>query len=53
VTGLPRLTLMELRLFLREPLAVFFAVAFPVLLVGILGSVPGFREPQQAWAACA
>ena len=45
MTGLPRLTLMELRLFLREPLAVFFAVVFPALLVGILGSVPGFRQP--------
>ena len=47
MTGLPRLTFMELKLFLREPLAVFFAVAFPALLVGILGSVPGFREPKQ------
>src|SRR5215472_7995980 len=47
MTGLPRLTFMELKLFLREPLAVYFAVAFPALLVGILGSVPGFREPKQ------
>ena len=45
MTGLPRLTLMELRLFLREPLAVFFAVVFQALLVGILGSVPGFQQP--------
>ena len=37
----------ELRLFLREPLVVFFAVAFPSLLVGILGNVPGFHDPQQ------
>jgi ABC-2 type transport system permease protein len=48
MTGLPRLTLMELKLFLREPLAVFFAVLFPALLVGILGSVPGFRETSPA-----
>src|SRR5215831_17176991 len=48
MTGLPRLTFMELKLFLREPLAVFFAVVFPALLVGILGSVPGFREPQRS-----
>ena len=47
MTGLPRLTFMELKLFLREPMAVFFAVAFPALLVGILGSIPGFREPKQ------
>src|SRR5215472_2338497 len=46
--GLPRLTLMELKLFLREPMAVFFAVLFPALLVGILGSVPSFREPSPA-----
>ena len=37
----------EFRLFLREPLVVFFAVAFPSLLIGILGNVPGFRDPQQ------
>lgn len=47
MTGLPRLTFMELKLFFREPMAVFFAVAFPALLVGILGSIPGFREPKQ------
>jgi ABC-2 type transport system permease protein len=46
MAGLPRLTAMELRLFLREPMAVFFAIAFPALLVGILGSVPSFRQPQ-------
>lgn len=47
MTGLPRLTLMEVRLFLREPLAVFFAVVFPALLVGILGNVPSFRVPAR------
>jgi ABC-2 type transport system permease protein len=46
MTGLFRLTLMELKLFLREPLAVFLTVAFPALLVGILGSVPVFRAPD-------
>lgn len=48
MTGLPRLTVMELKLFLREPMAVFFAIAFPALLVGILGSVPGFRQPERS-----
>ncbi|TMC01479.1 MAG: ABC transporter permease [Chloroflexi bacterium] len=47
MTGLPRLTLMELKLFLREPLAVFFSVLFPALLVAILGNVPSFRTPAR------
>jgi ABC-2 type transport system permease protein len=40
-----KLILSETRLFLREPMGVFFALAFPCLLIGILGSVPGFRKP--------
>jgi ABC-2 type transport system permease protein len=46
VTALARLTRTEFRLFLREPAVVFFAVLFPCILVGILGSVPGFRTPN-------
>jgi ABC-2 type transport system permease protein len=41
-----KLTLSELRLFLREPMIGFFAIAFPTLLVIILGCIPAFREPS-------
>jgi ABC-2 type transport system permease protein len=41
-----KLTRNELRLFLREPLVVFFALLFPTILVVILGSIPGFRDPS-------
>jgi ABC-2 type transport system permease protein len=41
-----KLTRNELRLFLREPLVVFFSVLFPTILVVILGSIPDFRVPS-------
>jgi ABC-2 type transport system permease protein len=40
------LTRSEFRLFVREPMLVFFGVAFPVLLIVILGCIPAFREPS-------
>ncbi|MEV6595945.1 ABC transporter permease [Actinoplanes sp. NPDC051346] len=43
---LVRLTRSELRLFLREPALVFFTLAFPSILIVILGSVAAFREPR-------
>jgi ABC-2 type transport system permease protein len=41
-----KMTVSELRLFLREPQQVFFALAFPSILIVILGSIPAFREPS-------
>jgi ABC-2 type transport system permease protein len=46
VHTLTRLTVTESKLFLREPVAVFFSLAFPPLLLVILGLVPSFREPS-------
>ncbi|NUP24079.1 MAG: ABC transporter permease [Streptomyces sp.] len=36
----------EVRLFRREPGAIFWILLFPTLLLVILGSIPSFREPQ-------
>ena len=36
----------EVRLFGREPGAIFWILLFPTLLLVILGSIPGFREHQ-------
>lgn len=41
-----KLTVTELRLFLREPVAAFFVLLFPTVLVIILGSITSFREPS-------
>ena len=41
-----RLTMSETKLFFREPLGVFFTLAFPPILLVILGSIPSFREPS-------
>lgn len=48
MNGLAKLTWSETKLLWREPLTIFFSVAFPALLLVILGSIPGFREPSQA-----
>jgi ABC-2 type transport system permease protein len=46
VSALSRLTATETKLFFREPMIVFFALAFPPILVVILGAIPSMREPN-------
>jgi ABC-2 type transport system permease protein len=48
MNGLVKMTWNEMKLLWREPLAIFFTLAFPTLLVVILGSIPGFREPDKS-----
>lgn len=47
MSALSRLTVTETKLFFREPMSVFFALAFPPILLVILGSIPSFREPDE------
>lgn len=44
MSALLRLATTETKLFFREPMSVLFALAFPPLLLIILGAVPAFRE---------
>jgi ABC-2 type transport system permease protein len=46
VPALTRLTATETRLFFREPVLVFFTLAFPPLLLVVFGAVPAMREPS-------
>ncbi|WP_433393412.1 ABC transporter permease [Micromonospora sp. KLBMP9576] len=46
MSALSRLTATETRLFLREPIIVFFGLGFPPLLLVIFGAIPAFREPD-------
>ncbi|MFD2415218.1 ABC transporter permease [Amycolatopsis pigmentata] len=46
MSALTRLTATETKLFFREPVVVFFAVAFPPILLVILGLVPAMRAPS-------
>lgn len=46
MSALSRLTTTETRLFFREPMLVFFALAFPPILLAIFGAIPSFREPD-------
>ncbi|MFD7656956.1 ABC transporter permease [Actinosynnema sp. NPDC059797] len=46
MSALSRLTTTETRLFFREPVLAFFALAFPPILLAVLGAVPAMREPS-------
>lgn len=41
-----RLAVAESRLFLREPVTVFFALGFAPVLLVVFGLIPAFREPE-------
>ncbi|MEV6349424.1 ABC transporter permease [Actinoplanes sp. NPDC051851] len=46
MTVFAKLTLTEIKLLLREPVAAFFSLFFPTILVGILGGIKDFRVPN-------
>ena len=48
MNGLAMLTWNEAKLLWRERSSMFFSLAFPTLLLVILGSIPGFREPVKS-----
>nr|MDT0656685.1 ABC transporter permease [Micromonospora sp. DSM 115978] len=47
--SLVTLSAVEAKLFVRDPIGAFFALAFPATLLLVLGSaIPGFTEPDEA-----
>jgi ABC-2 type transport system permease protein len=49
MSTLLRTTVVEARLFLREPAAVIFGVLFPTIILLVLGAIPALREPSQEY----
>jgi ABC-2 type transport system permease protein len=47
-SALKKLTLTEFRLFLRDRVGPIWAVGFPIVLLIIFGSIPGFKDPVSA-----
>ncbi|GAB2943447.1 ABC transporter permease [Micromonospora polyrhachis] len=48
MTGLTKMINVETKLYLREPLAAFFGIAFPALLILVLGlAMPGMMDPLE------
>src|SRR5262245_25268110 len=48
MSALAKLITTESKLFIREPVGAFFTLAFPAVLVLVLGStIPAFREPAE------
>jgi ABC-2 type transport system permease protein len=50
MNALTKLTVTESKLFFREPIAVFFTLVFPLLLLVVIGSVPALRRPDPNFA---
>ena len=48
-SALARLTVTELKLFLREPMLVFWVIAFPLLLLVIFGLIPSFKQTHPGY----
>ncbi|CAM3770404.1 ABC transporter permease [Kibdelosporangium persicum] len=46
MSALARLTATETKLFFREPIMAFFALAFPPILLVVFGLIPAMREPD-------
>jgi ABC-2 type transport system permease protein len=46
-SGLRRLTVTELKLFVRERIGPIWGVGFPLLLLIIFGGIPSFKEPEK------
>jgi ABC-2 type transport system permease protein len=48
-SALANLALVELKLYLRERLRLFFGVGFPLMLTIIIGAIPSFNKPEAAY----